>query len=210
MASEFIYAVNPTKLAGFFVKAAKAGVPEKVNLKTIESFGYKSKNDRRFLPILKGIGFIDQSGIPTPRWSLFRSSSTRRAAFASGIQEHYAKLFKLYPDAHQKDAEALHNFFSTHTKVGEATVKLIVATFQKLCALADFEQQPAQEGEPSITERIKGEPKGPPALSGNSPGSTSNPVTINLNIQLTLPENADSTTFDEFFKSMKTHLMDES
>ena len=32
-------------------------------------------------------------------------------------------------------------------------------------------------------------------------------VTININIELALPENASQETFDTFFKSMKKHLL---
>ena len=67
MASEFIYTAQPANVVPFLEKIRKAGVPPKVTLKTIESFGFKSKNDRRLLPVLKGLGLVDSSGAPTER-----------------------------------------------------------------------------------------------------------------------------------------------
>ena len=81
-------------------------------------------------------------------------------------------------------------------------MKLMINTFKALCSKADFQgsppkpEQPAQPGqEPPI---------GVPAAAFQ--GGIA-PYTVNVNIQLTLPENSDASTFDEFFKSMKKHLL---
>src|ERR1041384_8843176 len=50
MAAEFIYITNPAKIRPFLDKIRAAGKPEKVTLKTIESLGFKSNNDRALLP----------------------------------------------------------------------------------------------------------------------------------------------------------------
>jgi Family of unknown function (DUF5343) len=142
MSAEFIYTTNPSKIPAFLEKLRAAGKPEKVTLQTIASLGFKSTNDRALLPILKGLGFVDGSGVPTQRWAAFRSN--HKAAIGEGIREHYAKLFSLYPDAYQKDNEALHSFFSTHTSVGEGALRYMISTFKTLCSLAAFDQPPAR------------------------------------------------------------------
>src|SRR5438034_9261591 len=141
MPAEFVYITNPAKIRPFLEKLAAAGKPEKVNLKTVESLGFKSTNDRALLPILKALALVDGSGVPTPRWSVFRSKP--KTAVAAGIREHYSKLFALYPDAYQKDNEALHSFFSSHTTVSSGTLKFIISTFKTLCSFADFSDQTA-------------------------------------------------------------------
>src|SRR5947207_4396833 len=141
MAAEFVYTPNPAKIRPFLEKIRGAGKPDKVTLKTIQSLGFKSNNDRALLPIIKALGLVDGSGVPTARWSAFRSNP--KAAVAAGIREHYAKLFALYPDAYQKDTEALNSFFSSHTSVSAGTLKFIISTFKTLCSHADFSEQSA-------------------------------------------------------------------
>src|SRR5437667_8276492 len=136
MPAEFIYMTNPAKIRPFLEKIRAAGKPDKVTLKTIQSLGFKSNNDRALLPIIKALGLVDGSGVPSARWSAFRSN--HKAALAAGIREHYAKLFALYPDAYQKDTEALNSFFSSHTSVAAGTLKFIISTFKTLCSQADF------------------------------------------------------------------------
>jgi Family of unknown function (DUF5343) len=203
MAAEFVYISNPARIAPFLERIRAAGTPQKVTFKVIESLGFKSTNDRPLLTIVKALGLIDGSGVPTSRWSAFRSKP--KAAIAAGIREHYAKLFSLYPDAYQKDNEALHNFFSSHTSVSANTLKFIVATFKTLCSVADFGEAIPASSLPA-TEAVGT----PAAVAHSQPLVTSTPGwTVNINVQLTLPENADAKTFDDFFKAMKKNLLDE-
>jgi hypothetical protein len=206
MAAEFIYITNPAKIRPFLDKIRAAGKPEKVTLKTIESLGFKSNNDRALLPIIKAVGLVDGSGVPTPRWSAFRSNP--KPALAAGIREHYAKLFALYPDAFQKDTEALNSFFSSHTSVSAGTLKFIISTFKTLCSLADFSSESASV---EIAAPAAIANAGAPAVVAHSrPIVSAGPgMTVNINVQLTLPENADAKTFDEFFKAMREHLLNE-
>jgi len=144
--------------------------------------------------------------VPTARWSAFRSN--HKAALAAGIREHYAKLFALYPDAYQKDTEALNSFFSSHTSVSAGTLKFIISTFKTLCSHADFSEQSASVAviPPALAAHI-----GAPVIVAHSqPIVSAGPgLTVNINVQLTLPENADATTFEQFFKAMRQHLLNE-
>jgi len=202
--AEFVYTPQPSSIPKFLTTIRGSGVPDKVTLKTIESFGFKSKNDRNLLPILKGLGLVDNSGVPTDRWRAFRSKQTGGVALADGIRGHYSRLFALYPDAYQKDTEALHSFFSSHTNLSDNTLKLVIATFRALCALADFEAESVTSPVPAQGTSPRGEVGVATAVVTANPG-----YTININIQLTLPENADTKTFEEFFKAMRKNLLDE-
>ena len=134
--------------------------------------------------------------------SSFSSSTTW--ILAEGIREHYIELYKQYPNAHERDIEALRNFFSTHTKVSANTLDFMVRTFRTLCDLADFEISSSAS---PITEEIGGIEIGkemmPTTVSKEKPG-----YTININIQLALPSDAKKETFDAFFESMKKNLID--
>lgn len=58
--SDYPYHVNPPNLKKFLEHIQGAGVPPKVTIQYIESVGFKSKNDRAILTVLKAIGFVEE------------------------------------------------------------------------------------------------------------------------------------------------------
>ncbi len=199
--AEYTYSAQPANVGPFLDKVRSMGRPDKLTIKVIESLSFKSKNDRALLAVMKAVGLVDQSGVPTPRWNQFRSKQDGGAALAAGIREHYSALFALYPDAYQKDNEALHSFFSSNTSVGEGALKHMINTFKALCSKADF------QGDLPMPDQFTPPGQDTPVVAGAQFRSGIAPYTVNVNIQLTLPENSDEKTFNEFFKSMKKHLL---
>ena len=199
--AEFPYSPTPAKLPDFFRKIQTIGKPEKVTHKYLKSIGFMSSNDRYILSILKSLGFLDSSGVPTDRWQDYRNKKKAPAALAHGILEAYADLFAVYPDAYRKDDEAITNFFTSNTTVGEKTVAFMSRTYKYLCALADFETPVA----PRATEADSTVPL--PKVELQQMGGSVAGMPININIQLTLPETKDSTIYDSIFKSLKKHLL---
>ena len=195
----YVYTSSTAKLSDFMKKMRTAGIPDKMTVKHLESMGFKSKNHRAFVPLLEGLGFTS-GNTPNERWKDYRGKPG--PSLAAGIQEYYSELFQLYPDAFQRDTEALRNFFSSNTTVGEGALGHIVRTFQALCSLADFSEG---SDEPTLKGSVPGPAKG--AGKGGAPPTTAGP-TVNLNIQLTLPEGADAETFEQFFAAMRKHLLD--
>lgn len=165
----------------------------------MEALGYKSKNDRAIIPILKFIGFIDPNGTPTEKYRQFRNKAAAGAVMASTIKTAYSDLYALYPDAHNKDTEALRNFFSTQVSAGEDVLQLTVSTFKTLCESANFEAElPAGVVQAVVTE-------GKAVVIPQAPASPS--LVVNLNIQLQLPSTEDATVYDKIFESLKKHLL---
>jgi len=195
----YVYTSSTAKLSDFMKKIKTAGIPNKMTIKHLESMGFKSKNHRPFVPILEALGFTS-SNQPTERWKQYRGKPG--IALAEGIREYYSDLFQLYPNAYQKDAEALRNYFSSNTTVGEGALGFIVRTFQTLCELAEFSDD---SGGAFVGDSANAAPKKSPQVDALS--STGGPV-VNLNIQLTLPEGADAETFEQFFAAMRKHLFD--
>jgi Family of unknown function (DUF5343) len=121
---------------------------------------------------------------------------------AQVLRSTYSDLFSTFPDAHRRDNEVLRNFFSTHTTGGEQVLSLITRTFRTLADLADLEaetpqsaeaQQPALTTEPVTTRQVEVQagPRG---------------VTININVQVSVPETTNTDVYDSFFAAMKRHL----
>lgn len=111
-------------------------------------------------------------------------------------------LFKTYPDANRKDNEALRNYFSTHSKVGEKTLNLIVRTFKTLCELGDFESSDSVTVINGIKEEKTSENKSKVTKVIQQPG-----MTVNINVQLQLQATDDAAVYEKFFAAMKKHLL---
>jgi len=207
---EFTYTSNPGSLKEFFKEIQEVGVPAKLTQKVLESLGYKSNNDRPIISVMKAIGFIDQSGVPTENWKRFRDKSIASGVLAAAVRTAYADLFTIYPDAPRKDQEALRNFFSSRTNLGERAVQYMVRTFTILCELCDFE---------AVLETTNGHGQQVVHVAASVPGPSSGQkktipamapiggMTVNVNIQLVLPTTEDATIYERLFEAMRKSLI---
>ena len=173
------------------------GVPEKIRVKTLPQMGFKSSNARYIPSILKFIKFIDASGVPTEDYKNFRKKEMSKSVMANALKEVYADLFKLYPDAPSKEFGKLRDFFSGTTDAGESALKYTVETFKALCSFADLEAVPPKA--PAEVKKLVGVKE----VLAEAPAG----LTINLNIQLTLPVTEDAKVYDAIFKSLKENLL---
>lgn len=203
------YVQNAARAKSLFQQLQDVGVPSKVTNNYLESLGYKSKNDRAFVGLLRNLSFIDTSGAPTETWRQYRNKAKAKAVMAGVLRTTYKDLFTTYPDAYRRDNEALRNFFSSHTSVGEGALRFMVATFKALSELADFGAMAAPEDELSDEENgeeDRGEPETKP-LKLSRKGAGPAGVTVNINIQLQIPETEKADVYDSFFAAMKKHLL---
>ena len=196
--ADFPYTPNPASVPKFLDHIQKAGVPQKVTQQYLNSVGFKSTNDRYLIAILKFIGFLDQSAVPTDSWKDYRNKQKGPVVLAASVRSGYTELFDTYPDAHRKDSEALRNFFSTHTSVAETTLGLIVRTFKAFADRADFEKEGGASAIPTSVAT-----PGAATPSGNGGGAG---TTININIQLEIPATKDAEVYEKFFAALKKHL----
>ena len=61
--------LSQTKNLGAILDAIRgAQAPEKFTVRFLEQLGFKSTNDRNIIGVLKGLGFLDDSGTPTQRY----------------------------------------------------------------------------------------------------------------------------------------------
>jgi Family of unknown function (DUF5343) len=209
MAENYPYHPNPVNLKKFVDHIQTAGVPTKVTFQYITSVGFKSGNDRAILTALKFIGFVDGSGVPTNTWRDYRNKNTAKKVMADALRKAYKTLFTTYPDANRKDNEALRNFFSSHTSVGEGALGYMVRTFKTLADMADFdapsgavrqlendsddgELQEEEETDKTVTKR---------KFTGSSG------MTVNINIQLQIPATDKAEIYESFFAAMKKNLL---
>lgn len=210
--ANFPYLSNASRLKEFIQRIPEMGVPGKVTFQYLASVGFKSSNDRAILGVLRTLGFIDRAGVPTETWRKYRNKSQSKAVMAEAIRTTYKSLFSTYPDAPRKDNEALRNYFSSHTSVGEGALKFMVTTFKSLVELADFAAQvPGAAGEEEAEEQEEVEQedgsRSDRRVRIKRTGDGAGGLTININIQLQIPDTDKAETYDNFFAALKKHLL---
>ena len=110
----------------------------------LEGAGFKSKNDRPLLGLLKGLGYVDTNGAPVAnKWAELRGSDDdRKASIGRQMRIAYPAVFANYPDAHIRDSltkDELKTFIRPKVTFGEETLGNVTDTFMALRALASFD-----------------------------------------------------------------------
>jgi hypothetical protein len=77
---DFTYTTVPGKIKPFLEKIRGVGIPPKATAIWLKSLGFKSSNDASLLGILKAIGLVDNSGVPTGIWSKYSKRYRSRIA----------------------------------------------------------------------------------------------------------------------------------
>jgi len=199
--SEIPYTPIPAKMKEYFTKFQEVGTPSKANSEWLKSIGFAGGNDWYIIKILRFIGFIDASNIPTELWKNYKDPTKAGAVLAQGIREGYKELFETYPDANRKDREALYAFFASKTGKAKKTVDCMVTTFTNLCQLADFK---AEAPKIPLVSPKAAVPEKPAVGTKPEKGFISE---MHINIQLHLPATNDSTVYDALFKSLRKNLL---
>lgn len=210
--AEYVYISAPSKIESFLEKIREVGVPAKATQTWLTSIGFTSTNDRPLIPLMRQIGFIDGSGKPTAAWEEFRKGS--RSALVSGIQAGYSAFYSVYPDAHNRSTGELESIVkSTAPRLGKDAVNRVLSTFRTLVKAADFDASSPHNGMRQASAEIT-IPNGhtPEAATSGQPAavirSVGAGVTINVNVQLTLPETTDATVYEKLFGAMREHLLE--
>jgi Family of unknown function (DUF5343) len=205
--AEIIYTIVPGKLKELLQKIRTMGVPPKASVEWLKSIGFKSSNDPSMLRVLKGIGLAADDGTPAQPWRDYRGAD-HKAVLARCIRSGYADLFQTYPDAQTRGNDALEHFFAAKSDAGGGAITMAVSTFKALCQLSEFGSGPGEEFGSQAHEEIELQP---PVIARSqvkaAGGQRTVGSTININIQLTLPETTDESVYEKFFAAMNKHLL---
>jgi uncharacterized protein DUF5343 len=197
-----IYSPNTASITRFLAHIQSAGTPTKLTQAYLKSVGFKSGNDSYLIPIMKALGFVDQTGTPTDRWKDYRNKARGKEILGGAVASAYSDLYQTYPDAHRRDNDALRNFFSTHySKLSENTLGLVVRTFKVLADHSSFDASDGQADSRAVGPAAS-QPGATPAIT---PRAASAPD-VHIDIQIHIPATATNDQIDQIFASMATHL----
>src|SRR5713226_8194939 len=152
------YLTSVKNVEGFFGAIQGGQAPDRFTQRFLEELEFKSSSDRLFVPMLKSLRFIDDSGVPTQRYFDFLDQTQAGRILAEAIQEAYSDLFQVNRKAYQMTQTEVKNKLKTLTqgKHSEAVLDKMASTFVKLSSLADWEaaaKKPSPEKEKDGPEK---------------------------------------------------------
>jgi hypothetical protein len=202
--AEFTYTTVPGKIPLLLQKVREVGVPQKVSIQWLKTIGFTSSNDSTLIGVLRQIGLVDASSIPTSIWTQYRGSSYKKV-LGRAIRDGYADLFAVYSDAQSRSTTELEHVFSTSSSAGKQVIGKTVSTFKALADSAEFDDafEPVSlNSEQTPLHHPIGAAALRPAVVGN--GNTS--PSVHIDIQIHIAPEASTDQIDQIFKSMAKHL----
>jgi len=205
--------MTSTKNLADILGAIRGGqAPERFSQKFLEELGFKGKNDRAIIRVLKSIGFLDDSGAPTQLYFDYLDTSRSGAVMASAIRDAYSDLFRVNRNAHEMSSTELKNKMKTITqgKKSDSVLNVMAATFRALASTADFS---AVQADPLEPEETVGEEQASPASSDRLDGRVARQppsglgLSMRYDIHIHLPISRDQQVYDALFSSLRKHLV---
>ncbi len=219
MALTTAYLVSGKNLGPFLDALRSAQAPKKLTITFLEQLGFKSTNDRLFIPLLKGLGFLDQQGVPTQRYFDFLDAMESKRVLAAGIRDAYEDLFRIKTNANTLSRAELEGKLRSLTqgKLSDNVLKLTAKTFLELVKQADFSREPISGTEKPQTETEPTEgplgaaPIEPPPIDREHVRGHRSPNrafdALAYRIEVVLPATRDKLIYDAIFRSLREHLL---
>ena len=209
------YLIKTSNLPEFLNSLQSAKAPERFTNKFLNDLEFKSSNDRLFIGILKGLGFIDDSGVPQQRYYEFLDPSNSGTVLAQAIEEAYADLFNLRKDAYKLEINDIKGKFKSLTQgqKSDNVIHQMALTFKALCENADWSETRKVINKSESTEDLqnieynKDEQSSKSVIVDRNNLSSTDKLQLHYNIQLILPNSKDPAVFDAFFSALKRHLL---
>jgi hypothetical protein len=174
MAVSLPYLSSNKNVETLFTKIQSAKIPDRFSqdfLKT--TIGLKGSNDRALIPLLRALGFVDQTGAPTTSYRLLKNSDTAKRSLGKAIRKAYAPLFEANESANTLASDKLKGLIAQVAGTDDEMTSRIAQTFNALVKAATFEEADTEDGEGEDEDQIEEEEddeERPPADGGDKSG----------------------------------------
>ncbi len=210
MEKKYPYISAQKKFEEFFKQLQNTKVLDKIDNDYLRRMDLGSSASK-VINILKYIDFIDNKHKTTETYKNYIMSSDKPATLGKILEKNYSEIFNQYPNAYSIDDNTLLTFIKPDiANLNNKTQGLVVKTFKILCKFASFNDLGNNDGENTINKDNDAENsnKNPPPPIKNDIKLNDLPVTININIQITLPETSNYDIYENIFKALKKNLME--
>ena len=200
MALRDSYVLAIKRIPDVFQRIRDGQAPERFTNQMLKDWGFTSTNDRRFIPLLKDLGFLSAEGQPTQRYHDYRDHSRSKKVMADALREAYGDLFLIKQVPSNSDETAIEGKFKSFHNVSDNVASLMTKTFLALLPLADLTATAAIHA-PKRSDQSTKVPEVTP--TNKEPNAT---TSLHYNIQVHLPATKDIEVYNAIFKSLKEHL----
>jgi hypothetical protein len=154
------------------------------------------------IPILKKTGLLTESGVPTPLYADFQTTSGRPEAALAALRRGFSEIFKRNQYAHKADKEKIQDLIRSITGLpaGDRTIGYMYNTFSALQHYARSASD-LSSGKERSSETQSPDPK----TDTIDPGRPAFGLSYQINI--VLPESTNVDVFNAIFKSPRENLM---
>lgn len=203
MAVSLPYLPSYKNVGELFEKIGSAAVPPKFTQEfLVKTIGLKGTNDRPLIPLLRNLGFLDQSNTPTASYSFLKSKDRRKAAIADGIRTAYKPVFAANEEAYELTGDRLKSLIAQVAGTDDDMTARIAGTFSALVKNADFKaSQPPTEGNKakSDSEELDTD-ENEPRDKGRGRGLRAE---FQYVLQIQLPSNGSEETYLNIFNAIR-------
>lgn len=210
MALPSVYTQVYGQIPEFFSKIQEGQAPGNFTQQHLKDIGFASTNHRAFIPILKALGFLSPSGVPTGRYHSYRDKSQARQIMGEAIREAYSDLFLIKSHPKESDKDLIEGKFKSAHNAKDRPAELMAKTFFGLLDIADINHAPkpskAIEEPEQKSAAFNFQTKEQINIPKEAPMSGIHP-SLHYNIQIHLPATKDIEVYNSIFKSLKEHLL---
>jgi hypothetical protein len=119
MALTNTYVLPINRIPDLFKKIQDGQAPERVTQLLLKDWGFKSTNDRAFVPLLKTLGFLTSDGKPTPRYLEYRDHSRSKQVLGQALRDAYEDIFLIKEHPTTSDRSAIEGKFKSYHNVSD-------------------------------------------------------------------------------------------
>lgn len=202
------YVLANNRIPEVFSKIRDGQAPDQVTRQLLKDWGFSSSNDRAFIPLLKSLGFLSQTGQPTQRYHDYRDHSKSKSIMAEAIREAYGDLFLISSNPKEADRDAIKGKFKSYHNASDNTAQNMTASFYALLKLADLSS--SSSGGQKKTKQDPGEGGDEQEVTVNHHRERKSVVgtEFHYNIQIHLPATKDIEVYNAIFKSLREHFVE--
>ncbi|MBA3833857.1 MAG: DUF5343 domain-containing protein [Chthoniobacterales bacterium] len=202
MPVDYPYVVSNNKIGPILSKIEKAAKPGRFSQEFLKNLGFGASNDRAVIPLLRRLGFLNDSGAPTEYYDQLKDATRHKTVLGDRIKALYSDLFTLNTEIQKANESEIKGAISRITGKDETSVSRYYATFKTLVSLAKFDgESVAPLKDVEVPEGGAGE-----AATGDIKPRAST-ASFHYNIQLHLPATTDVSVYNAIFKSLRDSLL---
>jgi hypothetical protein len=203
MAVSLPYLASNKNVPTLFDKITSAKIPERFSRDFLQSsIGLKASNDRALIPLLRSLGFIDQSGTPTPAYRLLKGEK-RKAALANGVRTAYRPLFDSDDKAHALSGDKLKSLIAQVAGTDDDMTARIAGTFSALAKIGDFDSQGSGTEQKKDETKDEEEPDEEDDLENKNRRPKGLRTEFHYDIHVHLPVNGTEETYLNIFNALR-------